>query len=423
VAEPEGLTGNPLTTNALMKSTLRVALLTSIITAALVYAALESRPGQPIPLSPAADTEPGPVTLTPASPISQPLPDPEPVSPPPSLEAESDLTSDERNNIEIYQRSSRGVVNITSTTVSYDFFLRPIPASGSGSGVIIDNQGHIVTNYHVIENAQRLEVTLSDFSRHPARIVGIDPSNDLAVIQVDADNVQWRPVPLGSSGDLQVGQKVLAIGNPFGLAGTLTTGIISSLGRSIEATNGRVIEGIIQSDAAINPGNSGGPLLNAEGEVIGINTAIISPSNTGSVGIGFAVPVETVKRVSSDLITYGRVRRVYIGFEGIKISDWQGLAEVLELGSSSGVLITNVLVGSPAAESGLIGASQRIRVGNYLIPAGGDVVVSIDGRNVTSMNDVSTILEPHQTGERVELTLFRNGQRINTQLTLQEEPG
>ncbi len=403
-----------------MKSTLRVALLTSIITAALVYAGLESRPGQPTPLSTAADTEPGAEALIPAAPVFQPVPDPEPISPPPAPEPESDLTSDERNNIEIYRRSSRGVVNITSTTVSYDFFLRPIP--GSGSGVVIDNQGHIVTNYHVIENAQRLEVTLSDLSRHPARVVGIDPSNDLAVIQVDTDNVQWRPIPLGSSRGLRVGQKVLAIGNPFGLEGTLTTGIISSLGRSIEATNGRVIEGIIQTDAAINPGNSGGPLLNAEGEVIGVNTAIISPSNHGSVGIGFAVPVETVNRVSSDLITYGRVRRVYVGFEGINLSDLRGLTEVLNLGTDSGILITNVRVGSPAAESGLIGASQRVRVGNYLIPAGGDVVVSIDGRNVTSMNDVSTILEPHQPGERVELTVFRNGQRINTQLTLQEEP-
>ena len=407
-----------------MKSTLRVALLASIITAALVYAALESRPDSPTPLSTTGDIDP--VAITPPAPVVQPLPDPEPVLPPPPaarVEPEDGLTSDERNNIDIYQRSSRGVVNITSTTVSYDFFLRPIPESGSGSGVVIDSQGHIVTNYHVIENAQRLEVTLSDFSRHPARFVGVDPSNDLAVIQVETNGVQWRPIPFGSSRGLQVGQKVLAIGNPFGLEGTLTTGVISSLGRSIEATNGRVIEGIIQTDAAINPGNSGGPLLNAEGEVIGINSAIISPSSRGSVGIGFAVPVETVNRVSSDLITYGRVRRVYIGFEGINLSDWQGLAEVLDLGTDSGVLITDVLAGSPAAESGLIGARGRVRVGNYLIPAGGDVVVSIDGRQVRSMNDVNTILEPHQPGTRIELTLLRNGQQIDTQLTLQEEPG
>ncbi len=187
------------------------------------------------------------------------------------------------------------------------------------------------------------------------------------MIRVDTEDVLWKPIPLGSSTDLQVGQKVLAIGNPFGLAGTLTTGIISSLGRSIEATNGRVIEGIIQTDAAINPGNSGGPLLNPEGEVIGINTAIISPSNTGSVGIGFAVPVETVDRVATDLLTYGRVRRVYVGFDGINLSNWQGLSDILDLRTDTGVLITEVLVGSPAAESGLIGASQRVRVGNYLI--------------------------------------------------------
>ena len=218
-----------------------------------------------------------------------PLEDTPAPAPPPQTEP-SDLTSDEQNNIDIYRTRGRGVVNITSTTVSYDFFLRPIPESGSGSGVVIDSQGHIVTNYHVIENAQQLEVTLSDLSRHPARIVGVDPNNDLAVIKVDTEDVQWIPIPLGASEPLRVGQKVLAIGNPFGLKGTLTTGIISSLGRSIIANNGRIIEGIIQTDAAINPGNSGGPLLNAEGSVIGINTAIVSPSNAGSVGIGFAVP-------------------------------------------------------------------------------------------------------------------------------------
>ena len=402
-----------------MPSTIRVIFLTAIITAAVVYVALESR-RQPAPLSTAAeDTQP---VIAIPEPFVIPLEDTPAPAPPPQTEP-SDLTSDEQNNIDIYRTRGRGVVNITSTTVSYDFFLRPIPESGSGSGVVIDSQGHIVTNYHVIENAQQLEVTLSDLSRHPARIVGVDPNNDLAVIKVDTEDVQWIPIPLGASEPLRVGQKVLAIGNPFGLKGTLTTGIISSLGRSIIANNGRIIEGIIQTDAAINPGNSGGPLLNAEGSVIGINTAIVSPSNAGSVGIGFAVPVETVNRVASDLITYGRVRRVYIGFRGINLSDFRGLSEALGLGTVSGVLVTTVMAGSPAAASDLRGARERVRVGNYLVPTGGDVVVSIEGRNVTSMNDVNTILEPHQPGERVEVIVLRNGQRTTLGLTLQEEPG
>jgi S1-C subfamily serine protease len=402
-----------------MKSSLRIAFLTSIITAALVYVVMESS----LPVSPPSvgEEETQTVADVPNAPLAQTAVAATPVSPPPEA-ARIDLSTDEQNNIAVYRRSNRGVVHVTSTTVSYDFFLRPIPESGQGSGVVIDNQGHIATNYHVIENARRIEVTLSNQDRYPATIVGIDPSNDLAVIKVEGDEIDWNPLPLGSTRGLQVGQKVLAIGNPFGLDGTLTTGIISSVGRSILASNGRVIEGVLQTDAAINPGNSGGPLLNADGEVIGINTAIVSPSNTGSVGIGFAVPVETVRRVSSDLITYGRVRRVYIGVEGIPLSDWQGLGEFLQLGTDSGLLLTTIRSNSPASQAGLRGASQRIRVGNYLIPAGGDVIVSIEGRTVASMDDIRTILEPRQPGERVQLTLIRDGEPMNVQLTLQEEP-
>ena len=404
-----------------MIGTLRIAILASVITAALVYVAIESRSFEPAPI--VEPVGPQPVETAP-SPVFTPTPASAQAAPhTPARAQDWTLTTDEENNIEIYRRSSPGVVHVTSTTVSYDFFLRPVPESGQGSGVVIDTQGHVVTNFHVIQNAQRLEVTLSDQTRHPARIVGVDPSNDLAVVKVDTAEVEWRPLPLGTSQGLQVGQKVLAIGNPFGLDGTLTTGIISSLGRSIEAGNGRVIEGIIQTDAAINPGNSGGPLLNANGEVIGINTAIVSPSNSGSVGIGFAVPVETVRRVSSDLITYGRVRRVYIGVEGISLSDWRGLAEVLELGTESGVLITAISSDSPADRAELRGASQRLRMGNYLIPAGGDVMVSLDGRPVTSMNDIRTILEPHQPGERVQVTIIRNAEAVSASIVLDEEPG
>ena len=397
-----------------MKSTLRIAFLTSIITAAIVYVVLEWRPFEPTPVARPVETQPPAPDVTFAAPAA--------FTPPPTKQ-KSNLSTDEQNNIDIYRLSNRGVVNITSTTLTFDFFLRAIPESGSGSGVVIDQQGHIVTNYHVIENSRALEVTLWDQSRHPATVVGLDPNNDLAVIKVDAPGTEWMPVPLGTTEGLQVGQKVLAIGNPFGLEGTLTTGIISSLGRSIQADDGRVMEGIIQTDAAINPGNSGGPLLNANGQVIGINTWILSPANAGSVGIGFAVPVETVRRVSNDLITYGRVRRVYMGFEGIDISRLGRLREVLDLGTESGVLVANVVGRGPADRGGLRGSARNVRVGNYIVPIGGDVVVAIDGRAIDSMAEVATILEPRQPGDQIQLTVLRDGQRTNLQLTLEEEPG
>ena len=397
-----------------MKSTLSVAFLTSIITAALVYVVLEWRP---LPPTPAA----GPVESPPPAPDVT-LDAPAAFTPPPTKQ-KSTLSTDEQNNIDIYRLSNRGVVNITSTTFTFDFFLRAIPESGSGSGILIDKQGHIVTNFHVVENSRALEVTLWDRSRHPATIVGVDPSNDLAVIKVDAPGTDWMPVPLGTTESLQVGQKVLAIGNPFGLEGTLTTGIISSLGRSIRADNGRVMEGIIQTDAAINPGNSGGPLLNANGQVIGINTWILSPANAGSVGIGFAVPVETVRRVSNDLIAYGRVRRVYMGFEGIDLSRLGRLREVLDLGTESGVLVANVTGRSPADRSGLQGLTRTVRIGNSIVPIGGDVVVAIDGRVIASMAEIGTILEPHRPGDQIQVTVLRDGQRTDLQLTLEEEPG
>src|SRR5215467_10932771 len=274
-----------------MKNLIKVAFLSSIITAAMMYVVLEWRPlrsdlSRPPDSSWAA---PSPVSTSTAIPQGR-------------------LNEEERNNIDIYQRYSSGVVNITTTTIGYDFFLRPVPMeSGTGSGAIIDDLGHIVTNFHVVRGAETLEVTLPDKSKHEARVVGADANNDLAVIQISVPrNARLTPIPLGTSKGLLVGQKVFAIGNPYGLERTLTSGIISSLGRSIQAENGKVIEDIIQTDAAINPGNSGGPLLNSQGQMIGINTAIYSPSqNSGSVGIGFAIPADTVKRITADLLTTG----------------------------------------------------------------------------------------------------------------------
>jgi len=306
-----------------MNQGLRIGVLTAIITTALVYVVLEWRPLRPEPIqSEVGDTTTPDVALAAPGTVAAST----------TPRQHTELSPNESNNIEVYRKYSPGVVNITSTILTYDFFLRPIPESGSGSGIIATTDGNIVTNYHVIEGARQLEVTLWDQSRYEARVVGSDPNNDIAVIHIDAAGQDLVPIPMGSTEGLQVGQKVLAIGNPFGLQGTLTTGIISSLGRSIQGTNGRVIEGVIQTDAAINPGNSGGPLLNTRGEVIGINTAIVSPSNTGNVGIGFAVPVETVRRVTNDLIEFGRVRRVFMGFSGLDLARLGGLVEALNLG-------------------------------------------------------------------------------------------
>lgn len=387
-----------------MKNIIKVALLSSIITAAMVYVILEWRPLRP-------ETSRPPEVSWASSPAGGPMASP------------ASLSEDERNNIEIYQKYSQGVVNITTTTVGYDFFLRPVPMeSGTGSGAIIDTQGHIVTNFHVIREAQRLEVTLPDKTKHVAREVGRDPNNDLAVIQIDVPKGGLTPIALGSSKDLQVGQKVLAIGNPYGLERTLTTGIISSLGRSIQAENGRVIEGIIQTDAAINPGNSGGPLLNSQGQIIGINTAILSPANSGSIGIGFAIPADTVRRITQDLITLGYVRHPWLGVQTISLSDYPGLARALRIGTEVGLLVMEVRQSSPAQQGGVRGPSQEVIVGNYRVPAGGDVILAIQGREVNTPQELAGEIDRYKPGDRVTVTIMRGSQKLDVPITLQEVP-
>ena len=224
--------------------------------------------------------------------------------------AVSARTTDEENNIEVYKKTAQAVVNVSSVVVKYDYFYRPVPQQGIGSGVIIDEKGLILTNNHVIQNASVLEITLADGSKWPAALVGTDPDSDIAVIKADIQNKKLTVIQMGSSKDLEVGQKVLAIGNPFGLGQTLTTGVISSVGRSIRTNTGAVIHDVIQSDAAINPGNSGGPLLNSKGEMIGINTAVLSPTGA-NVGIGFGIPVDRVKKVVPKLI---QGKFTYFGF-------------------------------------------------------------------------------------------------------------
>src|SRR5215510_11713723 len=339
-----------------MKNLFKVAFLSSIITAAMVYVILEWKPLRS-DLSRAPD-------VSWASPSSSPV----------SASSPAPVSDEEKNNIDIYQRYSGGVVNITTTTLTYDFFFRPVPTeSGTGSGAIIDDQGHIVTNFHVVRAAERLEVTLPDKSKVDATLVGADPNKDLAVIQIRAPRGRLTPIPIGTSKGLLVGQKVLAIGNPFGLDRTLTTGIISSLGRSIQAENGVIIDDIVQTDAAINPGNSGGPLLNSQGQIIGINTAIISPSQA-SAGIGFAIPADTVRRITSELITTGYVRYPWLGIRNmVSLADNPGLADRLQLNTDGGLMVIDMYANSPASKAGIREASQQIRLGFRPFPVGGDV--------------------------------------------------
>jgi S1-C subfamily serine protease len=335
------------------------------------------------------------------------------------VQATVTLTPDEEINIRVYRSASPAVVNITTTAVAYDFFLNPIPKEGTGSGAIIDRSGNILTNFHVIDGARRLEVTLADGSKWPGRAVGADPGNDLAIIKIDAPADQLTILPFGDSSKLIVGQKVLVIGNPFGFERTLTAGIISSIGRSIRAENGRLIRGIIQTDAAINPGNSGGPLLNSNGEVIGVSTAIFSPSG-GSVGVGFAVPINTAKRVISELINRGYVARPYLGISGYGI--FPALAQALRLPIPEGVMVMEVTSGSPAHRAGIRGGDRAVQVGNRIVRVGGDIITRIDQMKVRTFEELSDYIDTKQPGDTVTLTFNRQGRSSVAEIRLRERP-
>jgi putative serine protease PepD len=390
-----------------MRNLLKVAFLSSIITAAMVYVILEWRPlRSELSRPPEVSWASSRVSMT----------SPAPPAP---------LTDDERNSIDVYQKYSVGVVNITSTSVAYDFFFRAVPQSGMGSGAIIDTQGHIVTNYHVIRDAELLEVTLPNKTKHKAKVVGTDANNDLAVIQIDVPRGGLTPIPMGTSKGLQVGQKVLAIGNPFGLDRTMTTGIISALGRSIQAENGRIIDDIIQTDASINHGNSGGPLLNNQGQIIGINAAIVSPNDTGNYGIGFAIPVDTVRRITDEILKLGYVRHAYLGIDArglLSLSDNPGLADALDLNTDHGLLVGKVPPDGPLAQAGIREGTRRVRVGNYLIQAGGDVILAVNGKDVNSFVELASEVDHHRPGEAITITVLRNNRKADLQVTLQEQP-
>ena len=324
--------------------------------------------------------------------------------------------AEEENNIAVYKRVLPSVVNITSTTLVFDFFYGTVPQQGQGSGFILDKSGHILTNFHVVDGANRgIEVMLSNKRRYPARVVGTDKVHDLALLQIDAPDLQ--PVTLADSSQLNVGQKVYAIGNPFGLSGTMTRGIISSI-RSIRNADGAPIEDAIQTDAAINPGNSGGPLLNSSGEVIGINTMIASNGADQSSGIGFAIPINTAKAVLADLIRYGRVKRPSLGIVSYAIGP--DLASQMGLAADSGVLIQRVVPGGAAERAGLRGGSEQAYVGNTPIVLGGDLIVAIDGHEITDPEDISAIMDKHQAGDTVSVTIVRGKKQMTLKLILGE---
>ena len=324
------------------------------------------------------------------------------------------LDGEEQNNISVYKRNIPSVVNVTSRAMTFDFFYGLVPQEGQGSGFVIDKDGHILTNYHVVADARQVEVTLHNRKKFKATIVGTDPPHDLAVIQIKAPDLV--PAVLGDSRNLQVGQKVYAIGNPFGLSGTMTRGIVSSI-RPVREPNGAMIDEAIQTDAAINPGNSGGPLMNWHGEVIGINTMILS-SVGQNAGIGFAIPINTAKAVLNDLMTLGRVRRPALGVRTIPISP--ELADEIGLPVDYGLLIIGVVSGSSADQAGLKAGTERAYLGNTPIMLGGDLIIAIDDEKIQDQDDLTQMMNNHRAGDTVKVTIYRNKKKMDVQVSLGE---
>jgi S1-C subfamily serine protease len=327
--------------------------------------------------------------------------------------------SEEQQNIAVYKRALPSVVNITSTEVAYDFFYRPVPQQGLGSGFILDREGHILTNNHVVEGAQLIEVTLSNKKKYKATKVGFDAVHDIALLQIhNAPDLQ--PAVLADSSSLLVGQRVYAVGNPFGFSGTMTRGIISAL-RSVQLPSGNKIDNAIQTDASVNPGNSGGPLLNSRGEVIGITTMIASNPNGGaeqSAGIGFAIPISTAKAVLDDFARYGRVRRPSLDIVTLPIGP--DIAEQIGLPADYGILVERVLPGGAAERAGLHGGTQRAYMGNTPVYLGGDLIVGLDGQEITTPQDLSNALNEHHAGDTITLTVFRGRRRFDVKVTLSD---
>ncbi len=348
-------------------------------------------------------------TPTPIILIATPTPLPDNVLAP--IDVEEQLIAN------LYERVGPSVVHITTRVVTMDFFFGPTASEDTGSGFVYDREGHIITNFHVIQNAESIEVGLSDALTVPARVVGVDPPNDLAVLKVDVPPEQLFPLELGRSADLRVGERAIAIGNPFGLDRTLTTGVISALGRPLRTENNITIFNVIQTDAAINPGNSGGPLLDSRGRVIGVSTAI----QAGAQGIGFAVPVDTVRRVVPALIANGVYDHPWVGFLGYGVTP--ALAEALQLPVEQGILVAQLYQNGPAHQAGLQGAQQEVIIGNRRYLVGGDIVTAVNDKPVTDWMSLFEYLELEtQVGDSVTLTIIRDGQTIELELTLMAQP-
>lgn len=335
--------------------------------------------------------------------------------------ANSYFTQDELQNISIYEKCNEAVVNINTKVTTYDWFLEPyVQDGGSGSGSIIDKRGYILTNVHVIQNATIIYVSLFDGTQYEAKIVGQDLDSDLAVIKFDPpEGMELKTISFGDSTNLKVGQKVIAIGNPFGMERTMTTGIVSGLGRPIQHSNKRIIRNMIQTDTAINPGNSGGPLLNAEGKMIGINTMIMSSSGN-SAGVGFAVPSETAVRVVADLLKYGKVQRGVLDAKILQLN--RRIAQYAGLDIASGILVSEVERGGNAEKAGLKGGTEAVYYGNRssIIYLGGDVITKIDGIKIASLADYYSALESKRPGDQIEVVVHRNRKDVKLKITLSE---
>jgi S1-C subfamily serine protease len=366
-------------------------------------------------LKPIAASAIVPLTATTALPVATPIPD--------ETQAANAL---ETQVIAVYEAVSPAVVNLTNRSYAYDMFMRAVPQEGSGSGFVYDPEGHIVTNYHVVENAEELLATLANGQVYKAEIVGTDPTNDLAVIRIDAGANLPEPVALGDSDELRVGQFVLAIGNPFGLEQTLTTGVVSALGRVIESPeDSRFIGEAIQTDAAINPGNSGGPLLDLKGHVIGVNSQIISPSGASS-GIGFAVSANTVRRVVPKLIAQGYYPHPWLGMQMLPLTPSTAKAfrdAEMNVPVDAGLLVIEAVKGASADKAGIRGGSRVVRIGRYQIPLDGDIIIAIDGEPVNDFQELTVYLETETTvGDIVDVTIIRDGEELTVPVALGERP-
>ncbi len=326
------------------------------------------------------------------------------------------LLPDEKNNVEVYQSSNPAVVNITSVTLTRDFWMEVAPQTGLGSGFIIRPEGLIVTNFHVVANARKLEVTLFDKSSFPAQVVGIDPDSDLAVLKIDPKEVKLHSLKFALADKPAVGQKVLAIGNPFGLGGSLSVGVISSLERDIRTPSERLMKDVIQMDASINPGNSGGPLLDSQGNVLGVNAQIVSPGGGGSVGVGFAISAKTASRIVDSLIRFGKVQRPELGMDGVGLS--AGLLEAFKVPINYGIMITALDPRGAAKRAGLRAADREVILGFRRIPFGGDLLYRVDDTPVANIRDLLDYVFEKKVGETIILHYYRNGKKLSATVKL-----